>query len=83
LANRSYDTLATFDVSGVTPELVAEQDTTVHWPQHILVRPNHLLVAGWDSSRVVVMPLSGGIPQRAEPLFDCDGAGWLHSHTLR
>ena len=82
LANRSYDTLATFDVSGLTPTLVAEHDTTVHWPQHILVRPNHLLVAGWDSSRVVALPLSDGIPQGAEPLFDCEGAGWLHAHLL-
>lgn len=83
LANRSYDTIATFDVSGPAPELVAEHDTTVHWPQHLLVRTDHLLVAGWDSSKVVAMPLRGGIPQSAEPLFECEGAGWLHSHILR
>ena len=81
-ANRSYDTLATFDVSGPVPQLVFEFDTTVHWPQHILVRPDHVLVAGWDSSRVIVMPLEEGVPQGVAPLFDCEGAGWLHLHSL-
>lgn len=82
-ANRSHNTLATFDASGTVPELVAEHDTTVDWPQHILVRPEHLLIAGWDSSRVVAMPLAGGVPQGVEPLFDCAGAGWLHVHKIR
>lgn len=81
-ANRSYDSLATFDVGGPAPILVSELDTGVHWPQHILVRPGHVLVAGWDSARVVAMPLEAGIPQGVETLFDCDGAGWLHLHKL-
>ncbi|WIY52542.1 beta-propeller fold lactonase family protein [Devosia sp. YIM 151766] len=81
-ANRSHDTLATFEVSGAVPELVSERDTKVRWPQHILVRDGHLLIAGWDSASVVSMPLSDGIPQEAQPLFDCYGAGWLHAHTI-
>lgn len=81
-ANRSHDSIATFAVNGSTPELVGELDATVHWPQHILVRSDHILVAGWDSSRVVAMPLHQGIPQVVEPLFDCEGAGWLHLHSL-
>lgn len=76
-ANRGYDTISTFDVSGPTPRLVSELDSTVDWPQHLLVLDGHLLIAGWDSSRVVAMPLSGGVPAAAEPLFACEGAGWL------
>jgi 6-phosphogluconolactonase len=82
-ANRSYDSLATFDVTETVPRLVAELDTTVHWPQHIVVRPDCLLIAGWDSSRVVMLPLTNGIPQNVAPIFDCAGAGWLHIHQIR
>lgn len=81
-ANRSYDTVATFDVTGDVPTLVSELDTTIHWPQHILVRDDYILVAGWDSSRVIAMPLADGVPQGVEPLFDCEGAGWLHAHRI-
>lgn len=81
-ANRSYDTLATFDVTAAEPKLVAEIDTTVHWPQHVVVRRDCLLVAGWDSSRVVMLPLREGIPQAVRPIFDCAGAGWLHVYRL-
>lgn len=81
-ANRSHDTLATFDASGPVPALVAETDTTVAWPQHILVHGPHLLVAGWDSGRVVALPTDGGVPTGALPLLDCEGAGWLHLHRL-
>lgn len=79
-ANRSHDTLATFDVSGQAPVLVSELDTTVAWPQHILVLPGHVLVAGWDSSRVVALPIAEGVPTGVGALFDCEGAGWLHLH---
>lgn len=82
-ANRSYDTLSTFDVSADVPVLVDERDTTVHWPQHILVLDGHVLVAGWDSSRVVALTLRDGVPCAVEPLFDCEGAGWLHMHALQ
>lgn len=81
-ANRSYDTLATFDVTADVPRLVAELDTTVHWPQHIVVRHDCLLVAGWDSSRVVMLPLKDGVPEKVTPVFDCAGAGWLHVHRM-
>lgn len=81
-ANRSHDTLATFDVSELAPKLLSEIDTTVHWPQHIVVRDNHLLVAGWDSSRVIMLALDQAIPQSVVPLFDCAGAGWLHVHRI-
>lgn len=82
-ANRSYNTIATFDVTEETPTLVAEIDATVEWPQHIIVEDDRLLVAGWDTSRVVAMLTEDGIPQRVEPLFDCDAAGWLHLHRTR
>jgi len=80
LANRSHNTVATFDMAEASPALVAELDTTVDWPQHMLVRPDCMLIAGWDSSRVVVAPLLNGIPQTAIPLFDCGAPGWLHAH---
>lgn len=76
-ANRGYDTISTFDVTGATPVLVRELDSTVAWPQHLLVLKDHLLVAGWDSSKVVAMPLVDGVPAEAETLFSCEGAGWL------
>lgn len=82
-ANRSYNTIATFDVSGAVPLLVHEIDTTVDWPQHILVQQDHLLVAGWDSSRVVSIELRDGVPQSVKPLLECAGAGWLHVHRTR
>lgn len=76
-ANRGYDTISTFDVSGKIPTLVSEIDATVAWPQHLLASADFVLVAGWDSSAVRVLPLDGGRPSDARPLFDCAGAGWL------
>ncbi len=76
-ANRGHDTIATFDVSGSVPRLVSEQDATVKWPQHLLVLDTHLLVAGWDSSAVVALPLVDGVAGPAETLFACPGAGWV------
>ena len=77
VANRGYETISTFDVSGQTPVLVSELDAAVDWPQHMLVTSSHLLIAGWDSSRVVAMPLNDGQPGPAESVFECAGAGWL------
>lgn len=76
-ANRGYDTISTFDVTGDEPVLVSELDSGVAWPQHLLVAGDFLLVAGWDSSLVMAMPLVEGKPGPAEPLFGCSGAGWL------
>lgn len=76
-ANRGYDTITTFDVSGTSPRLVSELDAAVAWPQHLLATADHLLIAGWDSSAVSVLPLDRGRPSDAQPLFDCAGAGWL------
>jgi len=76
-ANRGYDTISTFDVTGEIPVLVSELDSGVAWPQHLLVAGDFLLVAGWDSSLVMAMPLVEGKPGPAEPLFICSGAGWL------
>jgi 6-phosphogluconolactonase len=76
-ANRGYDTISTFDVSGPAPVLVSELDAAVAWPQHLLVTKDHVLVAGWDSSRVAALPLTDGRPSRAEVVFECAGAGWL------
>lgn len=76
-ANRSPDTVATFDVTGTVPVLVAELDTETNWPQHLLVTASHVLVAGWDSSAVKALPLENGVPTGVTHLFDCAGAGWL------
>ncbi|RYE45352.1 MAG: hypothetical protein EOP24_20425 [Hyphomicrobiales bacterium] len=76
-ANRSLDTISTFDVSGATPTLVAERDSQTQWPQHLLVTESHVLVAGWDSGAVKALPLANGVPTGVEHLFDCPGAGWL------
>jgi 6-phosphogluconolactonase (cycloisomerase 2 family) len=77
LANRGYDTIATFDVSGSQPVLISEVDAGVAWPQHLLACAESLLVAGWDSSRVMSLPLSDGGPRDPRLLFDCPGAAWL------
>jgi 6-phosphogluconolactonase len=76
-ANRGYDTVTTFDVTGPLPALVSELDAGVAWPQHLLATRGHLLVAGWDSSAVRAFPLTDGRPAEAVTLFDCAGAGWL------
>ena len=76
-ANRGYDTVTTFDVSGPAPVLVSELDSAVAWPQHLLVMKDHVLIAGWDSSEVKALPLVDGKPGPAELVFDCPGAGWL------
>ncbi len=76
-ANRSIDTVSTFDVTGPTPVLVAELDTEAQWPQHLLATTGHVLVAGWDSASVKAMPLEDGVPTGVTHLFDCPGAGWL------
>jgi 6-phosphogluconolactonase len=76
-ANRGYDTISVFDVSGQVPRPVAERDATVAWPQHLLVMESHVVVAGWDSSKVVALPLTAGVPGQAELVFECAGAGWL------
>jgi 6-phosphogluconolactonase len=77
LANRGYDTIATFDVSGPQPVMVSEIDAGVAWPQHLLIHRDYLLIAGWESSLVVAMPLENGLPGAAQPVFECGGAGWL------
>lgn len=76
-ANRSIDTVSTFDVTDATPVLVDERDSEAQWPQHLLVMPGHVLVAGWDSSTVKALPLRDGVPTGVTHLFDCPGAGWL------
>ncbi|MBN9308550.1 beta-propeller fold lactonase family protein [Devosia sp.] len=76
-ANRSIDTVSTFDVTGSEPVLVGELDTLTQWPQHLLVTKDHVLVAGWDSSAVKALPLADGVPTGVTHLFDCPGAGWL------
>jgi 6-phosphogluconolactonase (cycloisomerase 2 family) len=76
-ANRGYDTISTFDVSGAEPRLLSELDAGVAWPQHLLLWGDQLLVAGWDGSQVMAMPLSDGLPGQPKVLLDCAGAGWL------
>lgn len=76
-ANRSLDTMSTFDVSGCVPVLLSELDTRTQWPQHLLVTSDHVLVAGWDSASVKALPLANGVPTGVTHLFDCPGAGWL------
>lgn len=76
-ANRSLDTVSTFDVTGTEPVLVDERDTESNWPQHLLATESHVLVAGWDSSAVKALVLEDGVPVAVEHVFDCPGAGWL------
>lgn len=76
-ANRGYDTISAFDVTGGEPRLVWEVDSGVLWPQHLLLRGDQLLVAGWDSNTVTALSLAGGEPGETAVLFSCDGAGWL------
>lgn len=76
-ANRSHDTVTTFEVSRADPVLVSELDSETAWPQHLLVTADHVLVAGWDSSSVKALPLSNGVPTSVQHVFDCPGAGWL------
>ena len=77
VANRGYDTIATFAIVAGAPHLIAERDSGVAWPQHLLVAGRDLLVAGRDSSLVAAMPLVDGVPGEPRPLFECAGAGWL------
>lgn len=77
VANRGYDTIATFAVGQGAPQLIAEIDSGVAWPQKLLVTENELLVAGRDSSLVVSLPLIHGIPKEHRVLFECVGAEWL------
>jgi 6-phosphogluconolactonase len=76
-ANRGNDTISTFDVSGETPKLVSELDSSVFWPQHLLVHGDHLLVAGWDSSRIAALKLEDGVPVSATTAFECAFPGWI------
>ena len=82
-ANRGYDTVSVFDAGGEAPVPIVEIDSGVAWPQHLLVEERWLLVAGWDSSAVVALPLAGGVPGEAQHLFDCHGAGWLLADRRR
>jgi 6-phosphogluconolactonase len=81
LANRGYDTIATFSVVDEKPRLISEIDAGVTWPQHLLLRGENLLVAGCDSSQVVTIPLFEGVPTEPTVLFDCPGACWLLPDT--
>jgi 6-phosphogluconolactonase (cycloisomerase 2 family) len=77
LANRGQDTISAFDVTGPLPRLLVERDVAAKWPQHMLVRPGRLLVAGNDSDKVMVLPLAGTVPGEPQELFACSGPGWL------
>lgn len=77
LANRGYDTIAAFSIVAGAPQLIAERDSGVAWPQHLLVTGHDLLIAGRDSSLVAAVPLVDGLPGEPRPLFECPGAGWL------
>ena len=81
IANRGYDTIATFLVVDEKPRFISEIDAGVAWPQHLLVRGENLLVAGCDSSQVVTIPLFDGVPSEPTVLFDCPGACWLLPDT--
>lgn len=77
VANRGYDTIATFAVGTGAPRLVGEMDSGVRWPQHLLLADDALLVAGRDSSAVVALALVDGVPVESSTLFECPGAAWL------
>ena len=77
VANRGYNTVAAFAVGAGDPRLIAELDSGVLWPQHLLVAEDDLLIAGRDSSLVTAMPLVNGVPSEQRTLFECPGAAWL------
>lgn len=77
VANRGYGTVAAFAVGSGTPELLAEIDAGVVWPQHLLLLGDELLVAGADASVVAVLPLVDGVPQEPSERIECAGAVWL------
>ena len=77
LANRGYDTIAVFAIDRAAPRLVVEVDVPAAWPQHLLVTHAGLVVAGWDSSAVALVPFDRGRPGTPTVLFECVGAGWL------
>jgi hypothetical protein len=77
VANRGYNTVAAFAVGAGAPRLIAELDSGVLWPQHLLVAEDDLLIAGRDSSLVTAMPLVNGVPSEQRTLFECPGAAWL------
>jgi 6-phosphogluconolactonase len=81
VANRGYDTITTFAVDDTEPRFISEVDAGVAWPQHLLVADGELLVAGWDSSRVMTLSLVDGEPGEAHVLFECPGAAWLIADT--
>jgi 6-phosphogluconolactonase len=76
IANRGYDTVSCFDVSGSTPLLMSEH-AMPSWPQHMLTVEEGLIVASWDGSAVSLIELDGGVPARVSTLFECPGAAWL------
>ncbi|MDX6321806.1 MAG: 6-phosphogluconolactonase [Propionibacteriaceae bacterium] len=76
-ANRGYDTIAVFALEDDQPRLLTEVEALAAWPQHLLVQDHFLLVAGWDSSTVVALPLTNGLPGEPHVLFECPGAAWL------
>lgn len=77
LANRGHDTISVVRL-GARSRLIAEVDSGVRWPQHLLVTDHRLYVAGWDSSEVVALPLDvRGMPGEPEKCFGCPGAAWL------
>jgi 6-phosphogluconolactonase (cycloisomerase 2 family) len=77
VANRGNDTIATFSVGEEAPQLVGELNSSVRWPQHLLLANNELFVAGRDSSNVVALSLLDGLPVESRALFECPGAAWL------
>lgn len=77
LANRGYDTIGVIRLDDES-QLIAEVNSGVHWPQHLLVADGRLYVAGWDSSQVVSLSLDpDGVPGEPEECFSCPGAAWL------
>lgn len=81
-ANRGYDTISAFDLRGGAPRPLWEVDSGTRWPQHMLVRGDQLLVAGWDSDAVTCLNASAE-PGEARLLFECGGAGWLLADRTR
>ncbi len=81
LANRGYDTVSIFDVRAEVPVLLTEIHATVAWPQHLLVEPDRLLVAGWDTSAIARFTLVDGLPRDVRHL-PVDSPGWILRASL-
>ncbi len=67
MSNRGVDTVATFDLTGDRPELVAEHDLGAAWPRHFAFVDGRMYVAAQQSDVVIALdpdPDTGELVER-------------------